>query len=291
MLPKRCARLALIGLVIAAGACGDAAPGTAPDTKPDPAYAGYPGFDIAAYPGDAALSAWRFPTSPYHWVGMYLTAPCHRDATWEGQYKRVTSLGWGTAVVYVGQQDWSAIPDMVPSSAASLRAARRPALDRSAEAMATVTCSASLLTTDQGKLEANDAVTRAAGAGVPDGSAIFLDIEYVTSVSPALLNYMSAWIAGVLSDGRFRAAIYCAKSNAETLYAAATAAYAAAQRHDSPAFWIASSSGFTIASAPTAVGFTYAAAWQGLFDVSQSWGGVTLTIDVDVANSPSPSAP
>ena len=286
-------RWAVIVLLVAAAACGDAAPTTAPGNNPDPGYAGYPGFDIAVYPGDAALTAWRFPTSPYHWVGLYLAAPCHRDATWEPQYNKVTSLGWGTAVVYVGQQDWSAIPDIIPTSPTSLRAVRTTTFDTSTgpAALTAVTCSASLLTSDQGKLEASDAVTRASGAGIPNGSAIFLDIEYVTSVSPALLTYMSAWIAGVLSDGRFRPAIYCAKSNAETLYAAATTAYAAAQHHDSPPFWIASSSGFTIASAPTAVGFTYATAWQGLFDISQSWGGVSLTIDVDVANSASPSAP
>lgn len=283
---------AVIVLLVAAAACGDAAP-TEPPTQPDPGYDGYPGFDIAVYPGDAALTAWRFPTSPYHWVGLYLTAPCHRDATWEGQYKKVTALGWGTALVYVGQQDWAAIPDIVPNAPTSLRASPMPAYDRFSEpsALTAVTCSASLLTADQGKLEATDAATRTAGVGVPNGSAIFLDIEYVTSVSPALLTYMSAWISGVLADGRFRPAIYCAKSNAATLYEAAAAAYSAAQRHDAPPFWIASSIGFTIASAPTAVGLPYATVWQGLFDVSQSWGGATLSIDVDVASSPSPSAP
>lgn len=281
---------AAIALLVATAACGDTTPSTAPGTKPDPAYAGYPGFDIAVYPGDAAMTAWRFPTSPYHWVGLYLMAPCHRDATWETQYQKVTALGWGTAIVYVGQQDWSAIPDIIP---ASLRAMRSATFDRSTEPLllTTVTCSASLLTADQGRLEASDAVTRATGAGIPNGSAIFLDIEHVTSVSPALLDYLSAWMSGVLSDGRFRPAIYCAKSNAATLYTAATAAYTAAGRHDTPPFWIASSPGFTIASAPTAVGLTYATVWQGLFDVSQSWGGATLTIDVDVANTASPSAP
>ena len=93
-------------------ACGGNHP-TAPSVPLQPKYAGYPGFDIAVYPGDALLSAWRFPTSPYHWVGYYLAAPCHRDASWMGQYGKVTSLGWGTAVVYVGQQDWAAIPDVM----------------------------------------------------------------------------------------------------------------------------------------------------------------------------------
>lgn len=289
-------RSAVVVPFVAAAACGDATPSTAPATKPNPVYAGYPGFDIAAYPGDAALTAWKFPTSPYHWVGVYLAAPCHRDATWEGQYKHVTALGWGTAVVYVGQQDWAAIPDLIPTSLASLaslRVSRTATLNNIAvtPALTAVTCSASLLTSDQGSLEGSDAATRAAGAGVPNGSAIFLDIEYVTSVSPALLSYMSSWISAVLSDGRFRPGIYCAKANAAALYGAATAAYAAAQRHDSPPVWIASSAGFTITSAPDAVGLSYATVWQGLFDVSQSYANVTLTVDVDVANSPSPSTP
>jgi len=150
-----------------------------------------------------------------------------------------------------------------------------------------VTCSASLLTSAQGAAEAADAAAKAAGDGVLTGSAIFLDVEYVTSVSTALVDYMSGWIAGLLADGRFKPAIYCAKSNAATVYAAATAAYAAAGRHDAPSFWIASSVGFAITDAPTDVGLTYANVWQGLFDVSQSWGGMGATIDVDVASTAS----
>ena len=112
---------------------------------------------------------------------------------------------------------------------------------------------------------------KAAGDGVPAGSAIFLDVEFVTNVSSALVDYMSGWIAGLLADSRFKPAIYCAKSNAAAVYAAATAAYAAAGRHDAPPFWIASSTGFAITSVPTNVGLTYATVWQGLFDVSLSW--------------------
>jgi hypothetical protein len=98
-------------------------------------------------------------------------------------------------------------------------------------------------------------------------------------------------MAALLADGRFRPAIYCAKSNAGVVYAAATEAYTAAGRHDAPPFWIAGSAGFAITKAPTEVGLSYATVWQGLFDVSQSWGGVAATIDVDVASTPSPSAP
>ena len=274
---------AVIAFVVMA--CGDHH-ATAP-TPPGPVtYAGYPGFDIGVYPGDATLTAWRSPASPYRWVGYYLAAPCHRDTTWMGQYAKVTALGWGTAVLYVGQQDWSAIPDLIPLFDRDV--ADVPAVAATATA---VTCSASLLTTSQGSAEAADAVTKAAGEGVPAGSTIFLDVEYVTAVSPSLTNYISAWIAGVLADGRFRPGVYCAKSNVDALHAAASAAYSAAGRHDTAPFWIASSASFSITAAPAQVGVPYATVWQGLFDVTQSWSNVSATIDVDVASSPSPSAP
>jgi hypothetical protein len=199
-------------------------------------------------------------------------------------------MGWGTAVLYVGQQDWAQIPDVI---ALSRRAAASPAFDRSVDTSLStaVTCSASLLSATQGAAEAADAVAKTAGEGVPLGSAIFLDVEYVTSVSPALVNYLSAWIAGVLADGRYRPAIYCAKYNADAVHSAAAAAYASAGRRDAPPFWIAASAGFRVTSAPTDVGLAYANVWQGLFDVAESWGGIGKTIDIDVASAPSPSAP
>ena len=124
---------------------------------------------------------------------------------------------------------------------------------------------------------------------MPSSSAIFLDVEYVSSVSPALAAYVSAWTTGVLADGRFQPAIYCATANADVVYAAAMAAYAAAGRHDTPHVRIASSRGFAITNKPTDVGFEYANVWRGLFELSETWGGFTNTIDVDVADSPSPS--
>lgn len=270
-----------------AAACGEQ---HATTELPPLKYAGHPGFDIAVYPGDATLTAWHAPASPYEWVGYYLAAPCHRDASWMGQYQKLTAMGWGTAVIYVGQQDWSVIPDRIPLAD---RVAPSEDFPSSIEhtTSAAVTCSASLLSAAQGTAEAADAVAKTAGEGVPAGSAIFLDVEYVTTVTPALVEYMSAWIAGVLADGRFRPAIYCAKFNADSVHAAAVAAYSAAGGVGAPRFWIASSSGFAITSAPQSVGLAYATVWQGLFDVHETWGGMAATIDVDVASSPSPSSP
>ena len=44
-------------------------------------------------------------------------------------------------------------------------------------------------------------------------------------------------------------------------------------------------------SAPAAVGFPFATAWQGALDVSRTWNGVTLLVDESVADRKSPSAP
>jgi len=180
-------------------------------------------------------------------------------------------MGWGVAAIYVGQQDWSQIPG---ANAATLP-----------------TCSATLLTDAQGSTEAADAANHLRADGFPDGSVVFLDIEHVQTATPALLDYVRAWVGGILADGHYRPGIYSDKANAASFYTAALDAYTTMRRTDAPPFWISSSQGFTPNVAPTAIGLSYASIWQGAFNVSQSWNGVTLTIDVDVANTPSPSAP
>ena len=80
--------------------------------------------------------------------------------------------------------------------------------------------------------------------GFPDGSVIFLDVEYVTSVTSSLLDYYRAWIAAVVRDGHYRPGVYAAKSNAPVLYSAAGDAAHAAGGTETPTFWITSSAGF-----------------------------------------------
>ena len=247
------------------------------------------------------MSAWRFPASPYHWVGYYLAAPCHRDVTWMGRYSRVTSLGWGTLLIYVGQQDWARIPNASaamrssvvdqPTSGIARELSPTEPPPQPSSSVAAVTCSAVLLTDAQGALEADDAIAKAIGEGFPLGSTIYLDVEYVTAVATPLKTYVTAWIAEVLRDGRYVPAVYAAKSNAPEIHQVALAAFTAAGRSDTPKFWIASSSGFSIDHHPTDVGLPYAAAWQGRFEVAEQWGGVSQIIDVNVATTRSPSAP
>src|SRR5207237_3006824 len=67
------------------------------------------GFDTFAYPGDDAMRAW-LTADKYHWVGYYLPAPCHNDDSWEGKRDTLSDMGWGMAVIYVGQQTWGRTP-------------------------------------------------------------------------------------------------------------------------------------------------------------------------------------
>ncbi|MEO8623204.1 MAG: hypothetical protein ABI625_19160, partial [bacterium] len=69
------------------------------------------GFDTHTFPGERTMRAWKeAPGAPYSWVGYYLPSPCHKDASWVGQRELLTSMGWGLAVVYVGQQTWGRTP-------------------------------------------------------------------------------------------------------------------------------------------------------------------------------------
>jgi len=233
------------------------------------------------------MRAWLRPASPYFWSGYYLMAPCHRDPTWTGKFGTLSSMGWGVTAIYVGQQDWTQIP-IAPMNRAVDPESSPNAL-RVASALAV--CSASLLTIEQGLAEATDAATKMSADGFPAQSVVFLDVEYVSQVTPALLDYYRAWIRGVLADGRYLPGVYAAKSNATSLYGASVEAFRAAGRTDAPPFWIASGTGFSMSSPPTAVGFDFARLWQGMFNVSQSWADVPLTIDVNVASARSPSAP
>ena len=264
----------LLLLAAAAIGCGGAGESTAPITAPpsDTTQA-FPGFDIGVYPGDFALVGWHYPSSPYRWIGYYLAAPCHRDTTFVGKRAGIAAMGWGIAAIYVGQQDWAAMPSLA---------------DR-VELIDAVTCSASLLSAAQGTFEAADAVAGMRSNGFPDGSTVYLDIEHVTTVSQPLIDYYRAWVAGVLADGHYKPGVYASKSNAPTFYNVPITDARGARY--TPSFWITSSTGFSITSKPTDVGLAYAQIWQGRLDVTQTFNGFTLQIDVDVASTPSPSAP
>ena len=296
---RRSALLAALPLA-ALAACQPSAtapvpPGPAPVAKPS--AAGNPGFDTNLYPGDAAMRAWR-AASPYEWVGYYLPAPCHREASWAGKRSTLIELGWATAVIYVGQQDWAQMPSrqapqqpMTPDSAAAAQPPATPQPPAQAAAPPPA-CSAANLVGGRGAADADDAIARAAAEGFPNGTVVYLDVERVQAVSVQLVAYVREWAGRLLAEGRYLPGLYCHRANANDLAGALRSAWVAAGRADAPPLWVtATDASFTLDQRPDASGVQGATVWQGRLDVTESWGGTPLRIDQNVAASRSPSSP
>lgn len=301
-------------LAAACASGGGAAPTVPPagPTAPAPPRTASPaGFDTYYYPGDAAMRAWR-SASPYTWVGYYLPAPCHREASWRGRRAALAAMGWEVAVLFVGQQTWEGQAQVVAPADSARPAARRDSTtaDTSAAARppaasdslrpspalaAPPACAPSQLTADRGAADAAVAVAEAAGDGFPRGTTIYLDVERMEAIPAAMRDYYRAWTRAVAADGRYRVGVYAHTRNAaeirrdvEAELRAAGATGAAAV----PRFWVASTAGFDVLTAtPAGSGHAFATVWQGRLDVRETWGGVTLPIDVNVSAVPSPSAP
>ena len=264
-------RNSLASVVLVLAACASA-PSAVPaaDTAPRPtvprtASPNHPGFDIGRYPGDDALRAWR-GAAPYEWVGYYLPAPCHRDASWSGKRAALQAMGYGFAVIYVGQQQFEG------DTATAARTGP-------------IVCSRTLLTAERGRVDAADAIARTGAEGFPTGTAIFLDVERFTALTPEMSAYVGAWTNELRRDGRFRPAIYAHRDNAEALRGVAQGSGGAPVP-----FWVAGGQGFSLDRVPRESGIEFAAAWQGL-PAPRTWAGVTLTVDENVSTTASPSAP
>ena len=206
-------------------------------------------------------------------------------------------------MLFVGQQTFDGVADVlvpwtfdriVPITADSLPRARSavvtpPTLGELQSG--TVTCSRTLLTTEQGTTDAIDAVSKTAAEGFAGGTVIYLDIEHMDSIPASMNAYYRAWVQQVLADGRFRPGIYVHKANAAAIYEGVNRAYADMGRTGSAVFWLTTSTGFSIDRNPQDVGFPWASIWQGMYDVTQTWNGASINIDVDIAAMRSPSTP
>lgn len=260
-------------LLLLAAACAPVAARPGGPAGPRAPANVHPGFDASVYPGEAAMRTWR-QESPYRWTGYYLPSPCHRDASWSGARAALERMGWGIAVLYVGQQAFEDAP---------VAGAQQPG--------GPVVCSRTLLSAERGRGDARDAVARASAEGFAPGTVVFLDVERMRAVPESMLAYHAAWTEELLRDGSYLPGTYAHQANAAQLFAAARAVYLAAGRADTPPFWIAGGTRFGLDQPPYAVGLPYARVWQGAFDVDRTWGGVRLRIDENTADRPSPSAP
>jgi hypothetical protein len=231
------------------------------------------GFDTHSYPGDRAMRAWR---STYEWVGFYLPAPCHKNASWSGTRERLASMNYGVAVIYVGQQTWSEAKSLTPAQRAAARAKG-------------ATCLPELVSGPRGRAEAEDAVARTVAEGFPQGTVIYLDLERMQVVPQRMRDYYREWTARVLADGRFRPGVYVHAHNAQVLHDDLVRVYAGAGVVEEPTLWVASGRNFSRDKLPADVGHHFAHVWQGMLDVVEKHNGVRLPIDVNVAAVPSPS--
>jgi len=267
------------------------------------------GFDTFSYPGDDAMHAWLTADKPYRWVGYYLSAPCHTDDSWEGKRETLTNMGWGMAVIYVGQQTWGRTPGQKVTVTRYVTKRVRQVKTRNGRRVVSYvnkrvpvrvlvmprasrgsSCSTQFVSAARGTADANDAIAKTATEGFARGTVIFLDIERMDAVPRAMREYYSAWTKRVLEDGRFRPAYYAHSFNANLIYSDVKQVLAGAGISADPPFWIASARGFSIDKAPSDVGHAFAQVWQGVLDVVETHNGVKLPIDVNVAQLPSPSA-
>jgi hypothetical protein len=300
---------------LTSGASGIAVKGTRPGK--------HMGFDTYAYPGDEVMNAWRHESVPYEWVGYYLPAPCHKGTTWVGKRERLAAMGWGMAVIYVGQQTWDKTPTGYETHYKSVRktvyqskrvkvyrtvngkrvaryVTRKVPVKKMVRVPVKVRidpikldidkCNAQLVSATRGKLEAADAIRRTQAEGFPRGAVIYLDIEYMRAVPQKMRDYYRAWTAAVLADGRYRPGYYVHDRNAQTIYRDVIAVYAKAGITEEPPFWVAGGNDFSPdESAPTDVGHQFAHVWQGELDVVRQWLGHAIALDVNVAAVPDPS--
>src|SRR5256714_2335072 len=266
------------------------------------------GFDTFSYPGDDAMRAWMTADKPYRWVGYYLSAPCHIDSSWEGKRETLSNMGWGMAVIYVGQQTWGRTPGQkIAVTRYTTKRVRqvktrngrrvvRYAIKRvpvrglgTPRASRGSSCSTQFVGAARGTADANDAIAKTAAEGFARGTVIFLDIERMDAVPRAMRDSYNAWTKRVLEDGRFRPASYAHSFNADRICRDVRQVRAGAGISADPPFWIASARGFSSDKAPSDVGHAFAQIWQGIVDVVETHNGVRLPIDVNVAQLPSPS--
>jgi hypothetical protein len=317
--------LLTVSTIAAAAGCGDGSRATVLNVSADIAEmaaaatgqraivadevkSGYLGFDTGTYPGDKAMLAWRTGGAPYEWTGYYLPSPCHPDEGWSGKREALTEMGYGLAVIYVGQQTWGRMPGaphLVPVEV-SRRVKQRvgtgskrrtvwktvthTVMRRAPAPKPDATCNADFVSAARGVRDGLDAVTRTSRDGFEKGTTIFLDLERMDVLPQVMREYYQTWVRTVLDDGRYRPGIYVHTFNANVVYSDVKSVYRSAGVKDEPPFWVAKSAGFDITKLPSEVGHAFAAVWQGVLDVEQTWNGHKIPIDVNVSASKNPSA-
>jgi len=129
-----------------------------------------------------------------------------------------------------------------------------------------------------GIADAQDALAKTASEGFAPQSIVYLDVEPMDQIPQAQIDYVNGWLSQFSGAG-FLPGIYCHVKNANALKGAITG-FPTGQI----AFWVSGSGHFDPAtSRPADSGIGFARIWQGTFNQTRTFGGVTLQIDENVA--------
>jgi uncharacterized protein YraI len=269
-LPWRTTLAAVAAVLMMAAAAGPAAAAPAtPVSYPARASAtGYAGlaFDTCAAPSLATMQAWG--TSPYRAIGVYVggqNRTCAQRELTGGWVGAVSVLGWRLIPIFKGRQPpCGGKPTdlkIVPAAAAS-----------------------------EGTWAAGNAAAQAKALGMIEGSAIYYDMEAYTagvaSCRNAVLTFLSAWTSQLHRLG-YVAGVY---ENLNLGAADLAGAYNSASYARPDALWIArydqnrALTGW--AGIPDSRWAVHQRAKQFRADFSETYGGVTVTIDADNVDAP-----
>lgn len=165
-------RILFAGLLLTAFAVLLILPNRSSTTQVQPAS--YLGFDLNEYPGDDGLPALR---NTFSFTGYWLSPPPGEKRTnWLGKRQLLQSQGFGFLVLFNGRESRN--------------------LRSSADAR------------QKGIADGENAVKLARQEGFPAGTIIFLDIEEGGRLSSAYHDYVNAWI-DTLVRSHFRSGTYC----------------------------------------------------------------------------------
>ncbi len=222
--------------------------------------AGYPGLDLSAYPGDAMMQ-WLKDNTNLKWSGFYLgKAPSHPQTDWMSRRAALVAQGWGIAPTYVGQQ---------------------------------VTGHGSYNTSlQQGYTDGADAAALMNSAGFARGSWVYLDLENGPPFTQIQHDYVGAWVDTVNTNG-YNAGVYCSYLFAPDVHILRSSARVWVFRVSTTASHPVPGPNYPD-NHPAGSGYAGAYAWQlGQSCVISAPGAPsgTLTVDLDTAVSPDPSAP
>lgn len=228
-------------------------------------FTGY-AFDTCTAPTVAQLTAWK--ASPYKAIGIYIgggNRSCAQPELTPAWVTSVTAMGWRLVPVYLGLQ--------APCST------RTGALKMSTTA-----------SNRDGVREADDAVAKAKALGILPGSAIYNDLEHYDNTNAtcrsAVLHYLSAWTKE-LHVQRYVSGVYGHQNSGAPDLAAA---YNSSSYARPDALWIARwDNNSSLTGWPTVPNTFWAVGQRGKQyrgDHSETYGGVTLTIDNDRFDAP-----